>query len=164
MQVDNQMAPLTAVKAPTVRQALAARQPVEVEPSGGGPTFVTGYDNVLALGRLALGPSQIDSWKSKGLEVTNKTLEAAYDTFNQAFKASADSPHSGSIAFNAHKIMTDHQPVPEWFMEEHRQILGSTEIPGVKAAFYRGEYFHISAIDNTSSRALKAYSETQMAS
>lgn len=123
---------------------------------------MTGYDNVLTLGRMALGNSQVDSWDATGLEITNETLEAAYEAFNQAFKASRDSPLSGGFAINAHQIVMDHQAVPEWFLDEKEAHLKANEIPGAKAAFARGEYFHISVTDNISSRALKAYNETQM--
>lgn len=152
------------VKAEPGRQEIAARQPPETKSADNGPTLRTGYDNILSLGRLALGNSQVDSWESKGLEVTNETLEAAYEALNQAFKASIDSPRSAGTAINAHQIVADHQPVPEWFLDEKKAYLEGNEIPGAKEAFARGEYFHVSVTDSASSRALKAYSETQTGS
>lgn len=150
------------VKAATGGQEIAARQPSETKPADSSPTLRTGYDNILSLGRLALGNSQVNSWESKGLEVTNETLEVAYEALNRAFKASIDSPHSAGIAINAHQIVADHQPVPEWFLEEKEAYLEGNDIPGAKEAFARGEYFHVSVTDSASSRGLKAYSETQM--
>ncbi|MGD8177282.1 hypothetical protein [Marinimicrobium sp. ARAG 43.8] len=158
---NNILSHIRSVKAATDRPEVAARQPTETRSAGDSPVLLTGYDNILALGRLALGPSQVESWESKGLEITNETLEAAYEAFNQAFKASMDSPRSGGISINAHQIVADHQAVPEWFLHEQKLHLEANEAPGAKATFARGEYFHISDTASTVSRALKAYSDVQ---
>ncbi len=60
-----------------------------------------GRESILSLGRLAWGESQLNRRREQGLEVIDKTLEAASEALNQAFKQQQQTPGSSGIAINA---------------------------------------------------------------
>lgn len=118
----------------------------------------TGRENILRLGRLALGEFQLDRWREQGLEVTDKTLEAAYEALNQAFKQQQQTPGSAGIAINVHQIVSDNQAVPDWFTGEQKQHLEANQVPGAKNAFLNGRYFHIQpSTEGDVSQAVQSY-------
>lgn len=96
------------------------------------------------LARLVLGgDSQLGQWSEQGLDVSDASLETAYQTLNEAMSQHAESGTPSAIDFNAHQMVADSQAVPDWFGQEHADKLAGMDDAEAKAAFEAGEYFHL---------------------
>lgn len=104
-----------------------------------------GKDGNIRLGIWALGRTAMDDWSAKGLEVTEKSVLAAAEAFQEAFSKKLDgndfSSAGSGIALNRHQIIIDSQPVPDWFLEEYESALSSMGGSEVKDAFENGDTF-----------------------
>jgi len=83
------------------------------------PYFMTGQEAVEHFAELFAYPE----WKDKGLTLTQETKEAIHSTFIDA--ALTNNPFSAagvSVNINVHQIVMDHQPVPDWFLNEKERV------------------------------------------
>lgn len=106
------------------------------------PQLRTGIDNVRSLGMLVLGGEKaIDEWEKRGLIITDETLQAAYEVFNDAFRDSVKNNTNG-FGFNRHQIVANSQPVPEWFLVEQEAELAAMENKDARDAFMAGKLYY----------------------
>mgnify|MGYP006909079303 CR=1 FL=1 len=109
------------------------------------PEMISGYDLQIKFGMMAIGgEKQIDMWKSKGLEITEKTLLEASNVYNAGFKALYDRGKSplGSVAYNNHKIIISLQDTPTWFEDEYNTRLSKLQ-QSIREEFEQGALFYI---------------------
>lgn len=125
------------------------------------PQLVTGYDNRVLLGIMALGgEQQIEIWKAKGLEVTEEMILSASDTFQQAFQESIDSdPGPGSISINRHAVIMEMTDVPDWFIQEYEASLPHLD-SATREAFQSGKLFNTAKIESNTESMIAAYQGT----
>ncbi|MBE8717794.1 hypothetical protein C4F51_11425 [Cellvibrio sp. KB43] len=87
------------------------------------------------------GEKTIDEWEKRGLTITDETLQAAYEVFNDAFRDSVKNKTNG-FGFNRHQIVANSQPVPEWFLVEQEAELAAMENKDVRDAFMAGKLYY----------------------
>ena len=145
------------------RQNIAATNPNRAGPATDTVTLSTGFrtgkENILSLGALALGgQDQIQSWSEKGLEISNNTIERAYEFFNQGFKESLQNRDQTSLIMNWYDIVASSQVVPDWFQQEKNMFIESIADPTLKDSFESGDFYHItSPPSGPNTRPLETY-------
>jgi hypothetical protein len=123
-----------------------ALQRIKKAENASPPELIQGYDLKIKFGMMALGgEKQIDMWKSKGLEITEKTLLEASKIYNAGFKALYDRGASplGGVAYNHHKIVMNFQDTPKWFEDEFSTRLSQLQEP-IRKEYEQGALFYIS--------------------
>lgn len=129
--------PATAVK----NQNVAAPAADTITLSDG---FRTGRDNIHSLGVLALGgENQLQSWSGKGLEISDDTIEKAYNAWSQGFKEAMANQGKPSLVLNRYDIVASSQHVPEWFLQERSIYLDAITDTSLKASFESGAFYHV---------------------
>ena len=120
-----------------------------------------GRDGQLRLGLMALGKAAINGWSDKGLEVTDESILAAADAFQEAFRQSLEEHGSATagaaIALNRHQVVINSQAVPGWFIEEYQNTLSSMGESGLKNSFAAGNRFFVSHPSVSVVEALRRY-------
>lgn len=112
------------------------------------PQLRTGIDNVRSLGMLVLGGEKaIDEWEKLGLTITDETLQAAYEVFNDAFRDSVKNNNNG-FGFNRHQIVANSQPVPEWFLVEQEAELAAMENKDARDAYMSAKLYYSMSNNN----------------
>ena len=123
--------------------------------------FRTGRDNIHSLGVLALGgEDQLQSWSWKGLEISDDTIEKAYNAWNQGFKEAMGNQGKPSLVLNRYDIVASSQRVPEWFLQERGIYLDAITDTSLKASFESGAFYHVTgATAGPYARLLSLYNE-----
>ncbi len=121
----------------------------------------SGHAGKIRLGLIALRQSVVDDWSSKGLELSEQSILAAGEAFQDAFRKNLEengsSTAGSSIVLNRHQIVINSQAVPDWFVEEYENTLSSMDNSKIRSAFENGEIFYISQPFASSSDALSSY-------
>lgn len=124
-----------------------------------------GHDGKIRLGLFALGKSTIDDWSAKGLELTEKSVLAAAEAYQDAsrkiFDENGSSTAGSGMVLNRHQIIIESQAVPDWFMEEYESTLLSMDNSKVKDAFENGDTFFVSHPSVSNSEALSRYADVK---
>lgn len=122
----------------------------EIDVSGGGSLISTSSrQDLLNLGRIAIGSGSIDKWSGKGFNVSEESLVAAAKALQDGFKQVVDkqgSQTAGSlVSINKHQIIINEQrQVPEWFIKEYDNALAMLDDPAQQQAFKNGALFYAS--------------------
>lgn len=124
-----------------------------------------GHDGKIRLGLFALGKSAIDDWSAKGLELTEKSVLAAAEAYQDASRKIFDEDGSSTVGsgmvLNRHQIIIESQSVPDWFMEEYDSTLSSMGDNTVTRAFKNGDTFYVSQPSTSNSEALSRYADVK---
>ncbi len=107
-----------------------------------------GHNGKIRLGLMALGQPAMNDWLSKGLELDEKSILAAGEAFQSAcrknLEANGSSTAGSSISLNRHQIVINSQAVPDWFVDEYKNMLSSMDNSQVRSAFENGDTFYVS--------------------
>lgn len=93
------------------------------------------------------GEKTLDEWGKRGLTITDETLQAAYEVFNDAFRDSVKNNNNG-FGFNRHQIVANSQPVPEWFLAEQEAKLAAMENKDIRDAYMSGKLYYTMSNNN----------------
>lgn len=124
-----------------------------------------GDDGKIRLGLFALGKATIDDWSAKGLELTEESVLAAAEAYQDAnrkiFDENGSSAAGTGMVLNRHQIVIDSQTAPDWFLEEYESTLSSMGDNNVTSAFKNGDTFYVSQPSPSNSSALNRYAEVK---
>lgn len=124
-----------------------------------------GHDGKIRLGLMALGKTMMDGWSAKGLEITEKSILAAAEAFQDAFRKNLEengpSTAGTAISLNRYQIVINTQAVPDWFIEEYQRTLSSMGDSKLKSAFENGDTFFVSPPSALTSEALGRYADVK---
>jgi len=146
----------------SVEISQAARTKILEEINSGGLIDFTGEQGQYKKGlMMALGTSTVQRWSAKGLTLSDESVIAAanafQDAFNNAVEESGSSLAGSGIALNKHQIIINSQQVPGWFSQEYDSVLASMDDTSMKSAFENGELFAISNATSSTVNALASY-------
>lgn len=117
------------------------------------------------LARLVFGgDSQLEQWSNQGLDLSDSTLNAAYQAISDAMaEHEANGTQPSEALFNAYQLVSNNQDTPGWFDEEKMQALANMTNEEAKAAFENGDLYFLnekSSSGNSATDAYKAMSQT----
>lgn len=117
---------------------------MKAEISSGELVDLRGTEGRMRLGLLALG-SDVERWTNKGLVLSEKSLLAAADAFEQGFRRNVDAAGNAlagsSVSLNGHQIIMNSQSVPDWFTREHQEFLSNIDDADRRRAFLDGQTY-----------------------
>lgn len=131
--------------------------------AGAGPQLIDfrGEEGLHRLGLMALGRNATEQWAERGLNLSDESIIAAGQAFQDAFKQNyeqnASSMAGSRIALNKHQIVMNHQEVPAWFKQEYENNLTAMGNPKMANAFAQGELAFISEPAAANAGALARY-------